>query len=106
MTSSKTAGFCKNEDCPSSNELLEYQNGDLPRSRSGEIGRHLADCDFCEAEVEFYSNFPQGQDEAAVATEIPAPLYELAEALLKNHHSDPSSLNSLLKDRNVVTDKV
>jgi len=99
--------FCKNEDCPSSNELLEFQNGDLPRARGSEIGRHLATCEFCEAEVEFYSNYPQGQDEAREEpAEIPAPLFELAEALLKNRQGDPSSLNSLLKENGLVTDKV
>ena len=108
MTSSKMTNFCKNEDCPSSNELLEFQNGDLPRTRGSEIGRHLATCEFCEAEVEFYSNYPQGQDEAREeAAEIPAPLFELAEALLKNRHGDPTSFNSLLKEKNgLVTDKV
>ena len=100
--------FCKNEDCPSSNELLEFQNGDLLRARGSEIGRHLTDCEFCEAEVEFYSNYPQVQDETREEpAEIPAPLFELAEALLKNRHGDPSSLNALLKEKNgLVTDKV
>ena len=100
--------FCKNEDCPSSNELLEFQNGDLSRNRTTEIGRHLGTCEFCEAEVEFYSNYPQAQDDTRVETaEIPAPLFELAEALLKNRHGDPSSLNALLKEKGgLVIDKV
>ena len=108
MVSSMMTNFCKNEDCPSSNELLEFQNGDLPRTNAREIGRHLGTCEFCEAEVEFYSNYPQGQDDARVeAAEIPAPLYELAEALLKNRHGDPSSLNALLKEKSgFVIDKV
>jgi len=97
---SKMTNFCKNEDCPSSNELLEFQNGDLPRTRGSEIVRHLAVCEFCEAEVEFYSNYPQAQEETREdAAEIPAPLFELAEALLKNRHGDPASLNSLLKEK-------
>ena len=100
--------FCKNEDCPSSNELLEFQNSELSITRASEIGRHLATCEFCEAEIEFYSNYPQGQDDARVeAAEIPAPLYELAEALLKNRHGDPSALNALLKEKGgLVIDKV
>ena len=108
MVSSTMINFCKNEDCPSSNELLEFQNGDLPRPRASEIGRHLGTCEFCEAEVEFYSNYPQGKDEARVeAAAIPAPLFELAEALLKNRHGDPSSLNALLKEKGgLVIDKV
>lgn len=90
-------GFCKNEDCPASNELLDYQNGDLTRQRSSEIGRHMAACEFCAAEVEFYSHYPQAEG-SVEPTEIPAPLFELAEALLKNRHSDSNSLNSLLKE--------
>lgn len=108
MVSSKMISFCKNEDCPSSNELLEFQTGDLARIRGTEICRHLATCEFCDAEVEFYSNYPQEQDETRVeATQIPAPLFELAEALLKNRHCDPSSLNALLKEKGgIVVDKV
>ena len=100
--------FSKNEDCPSSNELLEFQNGDISRIRGSEIRHHLITCEFCEAEIEFYSNYPQGQDEAREeAADIPAPLFELAEALLKNRHGDPSSLNSLLKEKSgLITDKV
>lgn len=108
MVSSKMTGFFKNEDCPSSNELLEYQNGDLPRSRGSEIGRHLGSCDFCEAEVEFYSTYPQGREETTTNEigEIPAPLFELAEALLKNRHGDTGSLNSLLKEKtDLILDK-
>jgi hypothetical protein len=100
-------GFCKNEDCPSSTELLDFQNGDLPKPRGSEVRRHLANCDFCEAEVEFYSIYPQAQDDGVgEATEIPAPLYELAEALLRNRHADGASLNSLLKEKgNFIVDK-
>jgi len=108
MVLTTMTNFCKNEDCPSSNELLEFQNGDLARTRGVEISRHLSTCEFCEAEVEFYSNYPQGPDEAREEpAEIPAPLFELAEALFKNRHGDPSSLNSLLKEKSgLITDKV
>lgn len=100
--------FCKSEDCPSSNELLDFQNADLRRSRVAEIARHLEACEFCEAEVKFYSSYPQAQDENREEPEaIPAPLFELAEALLKNRHGDPASLNALLKEKGgFVIDKV
>jgi hypothetical protein len=97
MDSSKTNSFCKNEDCPSSNELLEFQNGDLQRGRGSEINKHLSSCEFCSAEVEFYSHYPQ-EEGFSEPTEIPAPLFELAEALLKNRHADSRSLNSLLSE--------
>ena len=108
MISLNMSGFRKNEDCPTSNDLLDFQNGDLPRNRGSEIGKHLTACEFCEAEVEFYSHYPQGQDDIrAEPAEIPAPLFELAEALLKNRHGDPSSLNSLLMEQDgLVIDKV
>jgi hypothetical protein len=105
MVSSKTTGFCKNEDCPSSQELLEFQKCDLSRTCSSGIRKHLASCEFCAAEVEFYSRFPQDETVGEVA-EIPAPLYDLAEALLKNRHADASSLNSLLTEKGgLVVDK-
>lgn len=100
--------FCKNEDCPSSNELLAYENGDLSRTRTHEITGHLTVCEFCEAEAELYSRYPQFEliPEVTTPVEIPAPLFELAEALLKHHHADARSLNSLLnKKKDLVVDK-
>lgn len=101
MHNGKKTGFFKNEDCPTSNELLEFQNGDLARTRGGEINKHMESCEFCSAEVEFYSHYPQAEG-SVEASAIPAPLYELAEALLKNRHSDSRSLNALLKENEEV----
>ena len=99
MSSKKMTSFCKNEDCPSSVKLLEFQSRELPRTASDKIRRHLAKCEFCSAEFALYSHFPQeeGVSETVELTGIPAPLFELAEALLKNRHLDSTSLNSLLK---------
>jgi len=101
MSSKKMTSFCKNEDCPSSNRLLEFQSRELPKTTGDKIRRHLAKCEFCSAEVEFYSHFPQeeGANEPVESTGIPAPLLELAEALLKNRHLDSTALNSLLKGK-------
>ncbi len=101
MISSKMNDFCKNEDCPSSHALLGFQNGDTPRALGKEISKHLASCEFCSAEVEFYSHYPQ-EEGSFDATEIPAPLFELAEALLKNRTGDSSSLNSLLNEKSEI----
>lgn len=99
-------GFCKNEDCPTSHELLDFQKSESPNPRGSEISRHLASCEFCSAEVEFYSRYPQDET-IGEATAIPAPLYELAEALLKHRHTDASSLNSLLNEsKDLIFDKV
>ena len=104
MLPSKMTTFYKSENCPSSNELLDFQKRDLTRNRSGEISEHLANCEFCDAEVEFYSYFPlEDGAEPMDDVEIPGPLYELAEALLKKRHTDSSSLDSLLKGKTIVT---
>jgi hypothetical protein len=107
MVSLKTSTFRKSEDCPTSNELLAFQNGDLAGRLGSEISRHLASCEFCAAEAEFYSRFPQDEDaeERIESARIPAPLLQLAEALLRKKHSDPSSLDSLLKENGLVLDK-
>ena len=101
MVSSIKSAFCKHEDCPTSNELLEFQTGELTQSRGRDIRSHLAACEFCDAEVEFYSHYPQEEASSDVFenVEIPGPLYELAEALLKNRQADSSSLDSLLKGK-------
>lgn len=79
------ANFAKNEDCPASVDLLAFQNGDIPVSESAGIRRHLAECDFCASEVEFYSHYPPPAEPAETTppAEIPASLFELAEAILK-----------------------
>lgn len=95
----KITPFCKHEDCPTSGELLEFQSGTLSKTRLAEILQHLETCEFCDAEAEFYSQYPldEGACETWENVEIPAPLYELAEALLKNRQADASSLESLIK---------
>ncbi len=97
MAPTKITGFYKDEYCPSSNDLLEFQMGDLSQMVNGDITGHLALCEFCASEVEFYSHYPQEEGSAEVS-EIPAPLFELAEALLKHQYSDMRSLNSLLRE--------
>ena len=61
--------------------LLAFQNGEIELRDGAAIRRHLCVCEFCAAEVEFYSHYPPAE-ETAEAEEIPPPLYELAEALL------------------------
>lgn len=101
MSSSTTTGFRKNEDCPPSQELLAFEKGELLCANELAVREHLEGCEFCEAEVKFYLRFPQedGSAEPAASVDIPAPLYELAEALLKKHHTSAKSLNSLLNGK-------
>jgi len=107
MFSTMTTGFRKSEDCPSSQELLAYESGELAHATELAVGEHLTVCEFCEAEVEFYSRFPQEDflNESPVSADIPAPLFQLAEALLKKHHTDAKSLNSLIGNKGLAVDK-
>jgi len=74
--------FRKTEDCPSSETLLAFQNGDCHPADGAGIPRHLFSCEFCAAEAEFYGLYPP-VDEKARLENIPPPLFELAEALLR-----------------------
>lgn len=105
MISTKIKGFCKSEDCPSSNDLLDFQKRSSPQKRHDEIIGHLESCEFCAAEVAFYAHYPQeeGLSEAIELARIPAPLFELAEALLKNRHTNTSTLDALLRNKGAQT---
>ena len=87
--------FRKNENCPSSYNLLAFQNGDSTSKGSESIRMHMENCEFCSAEVEFYAHYPQAEEQIEAA-EIPVPLFELAEALLGNKHKDLSMLDRML----------
>ena len=87
--------FSKNENCPPSQVLLAFENGEIETNDSQEIRKHLAICEFCEAEVEFYSRYPQA-DEPVEPDTIPQPLYDLAEALLTDRSG--SKIKKLIDD--------
>ena len=67
MFSNRMNQFRKSADCPASQELLAYQKGELSPRDSIDIQRHIIDCEFCESEVEMYSNYPQTEDETTDA---------------------------------------
>ncbi|MBC7899579.1 MAG: hypothetical protein H7070_05950 [Saprospiraceae bacterium] len=79
--------FRKNESCPASDELLAFQNGDMATSEGREIRQHLRTCEFCAAEVDFYSHYPPAEERVEPA-KMPKPLFELAEALLTKKNDD------------------
>lgn len=74
--------FRKTEDCPSSEKLLAFQNGEIGPAAGRGICRHFRSCEFCAAEAEFYALYPPDNEKARLEG-IPQPLYELAEALLR-----------------------
>jgi len=61
------------------------------------LAAHLASCDFCAAEIEFYRHYPPDLAEIAVPP-MPRPLLELAEALIAKETIHIARLNSLLRD--------
>ncbi|MCU0240224.1 MAG: hypothetical protein MUC29_12350, partial [Pyrinomonadaceae bacterium] len=87
----------KNVKCPSSEKLLAFQKDELFGKEKLMIGKHLADCEFCASELELYEHYPQS-DETIVASDIPLPLYQLAEALLSTGQKRFSILNNLLNE--------
>ena len=98
MLSTKMVTFGKNENCPSSQELLAFQNEELSAKNRRWIRIHLETCEFCEAELDFYDHHPLTEEDVN-SEEIPLPLYELARALLKKGDGDNSSLDDLLNEK-------
>jgi hypothetical protein len=100
------ATFRKQEDCPTSEELLSYQLGDLPSAESRIIGRHLSACEFCSAEVDFYEHYPQAEDseEVVESAKMPGPLFELAESIL-NHQHGSQSIAKIMEELDGVSDE-
>lgn len=96
------ATFCKNEDCPTSQELLAFQLGDIPVADSKPIRTHLSICEFCAAEVEFYEHYPPREEvvEQYELPEMPAPLQELAEALIGKKNSS-REMDELFRDMEI-----
>lgn len=103
MFSFKMANFRKNSDCPSSQDLLVFQKDESSKG-SRKIKKHISECEFCSAELGFYARFPQVDEPSATETtsDIPLPLYELAEAILSKKYRDYSLLNKLLGENKSV----
>jgi hypothetical protein len=63
-------GFAKRLECPPSGVLLAYAGGSVAGLMREVIGSHLADCDFCSAELQLLGKHPPvGEVEF-----VPAPL--------------------------------
>jgi hypothetical protein len=92
------ATFRKQEDCPTSQQLLAFQLGDLESSASRPIGKHLAACEFCTSEVAFYERYPvtRETEDAPTDSKMPKPLFDLAEALL-NRKRGKESMDEIMK---------
>lgn len=82
MYSSSIRLFCKTAECPSSEALLDYSRSLMPPMMPIFIEEHLVSCDFCGAEVQLLSRYPDEPDGYAFAR-MPEHLRRLAEDLLK-----------------------
>lgn len=84
------ANFRKNSNCPASEVLVGYQKREISLRERERVMIHLRFCEFCASEVELYKHYPQSEEiiESVEDSDIPRPLYELAEALLSNRHDD------------------
>lgn len=89
--------FCKSPNCPSSENLLAFQRSEISGDQAQKIENHMEGCEFCTAEVEFYTRFPQS-DEPTSTVDIPLHLFELAQALLNNKKEGPQLLDKLASE--------
>ena len=87
--------FNKKVGCPSSQDLLEYDQLHLDSEQSLRVETHLADCDFCNAELQLLNRYQNTQDEYSFA-EMPSQLRGLAERLL--HAATPFYALRLLEE--------
>lgn len=100
----KMISFCKSASCPASSELLAFQKSEMLKEEARKIGAHIKTCDFCQAEADFYARFPQAADEEmCTASKIPAPLYQLAEALLGSKEKNFLLLKTLFGENENLT---
>ena len=82
MDSSRTQlTFRKTSVCPASSTLLSYRAEKLSRKNAALVHTHLADCEFCAAELPLLAHHkPGGRNPRA--PEMPINLRILAESIL------------------------
>jgi len=73
--------FVKSATCPSAEGLLAFSQGKLAPAQTQAVAAHLAECDFCGAELHLLERHPCGS-EVVPAGEIPPDLRLLAELIL------------------------
>ena len=82
MKASTATSFVKAPSCPSSNILLSYRMNNLSPEIMSLIKYHLADCEFCQAELPLLAHYEPPAKGECKAPEIPINLRILAESLL------------------------
>jgi hypothetical protein len=87
MDSSGVSTFAKQAACPSSKTLLAYRATALAPQMMQLVKWHLADCDFCWAEMRLLAFYAAPRKGECRSPAMPVNLRILAEALL--HASRP-----------------
>lgn len=84
MTSSTTTTFHKQATCPTSETLLSYYSYWLTAEERRRVTAHLAACDFCNAELQLFTEHPPCEESEMTQEEaaMPLSLRCLAEVLL------------------------
>ncbi len=82
-TSTETLEFKKTAGCPASATLLSFICNNLPADAATDVKQHLAECDFCNAELPLLAHHQPSTGGALRTPEIPMDLRILAESLLK-----------------------
>lgn len=58
MDSVSTVAFCKRKTCPAAEMLLRYHAAVLAPTAERVVAAHLAECDFCGAELFLLTKYP------------------------------------------------
>ena len=94
MAAALASLFLKRVSCPSSQTLLDYDQSRIVEFDSHRIEAHLANCDFCNAELQLLTRYSYDRVES-LFVEMPAQLRKLAEALLKRSDAPFNALSRL-----------
>lgn len=81
MRTSSITVFSKQASCPSAETLVSYNTSTLSGGAAAHVLEHLSSCEFCNAELKLLAKHTPVEEEYR-ATEIPAHLRSLAEALM------------------------
>ncbi|MEP6923555.1 MAG: hypothetical protein ABI954_03740 [Pyrinomonadaceae bacterium] len=73
--------FCKSRNCPLTEEIRLFANDELETDEARTVVKHLEECEFCSAEVQFLANFPE-RGETLPVPELPFQLRQLADIML------------------------
>lgn len=98
MTSAFASLFNKKIGCPSSQSLVDYHESRLAADQISRVENHLANCDFCNAELQLLTRHLDHGQECSFA-EMPAQLRRLAERWLKSGVATLSALPQFKKNQ-------